>query len=536
MSEQASGGLVGDLSVAEGPFGRGCGQPRGHRRVGACSVGTFADEQPLFHTHQDADGFLRWLRRHGAEHNFWLRDGDVSSYLYDKDNDDNGDGGIDSDCVFYHSGHGFTLPDDGVFLASMGRGSAGKPTAGSNDMRIGDGLCRYLFWSTCFSLRVSQGHSPLLSWSRSNQGLRMVFGFDTITLDSPHLGEHFGRQHRCGYSFSLAWLTASWGISDRQTPVAAACGSSMDEAFERMGNERHFRHEPVGGDWWAWCWLGEPIYQRPLDAAPTGQLPVVALASADAESADEIAERFGFCDGAASSGQDATVYTKADRQLVITDDGVVTVHLTRPVWGGAHAPDQDDHGPEGQWVAQAVRPVLSAYGLDLAGSLLLERSVPIMAACAAVADPVGTHREWTDGMLVRYRQMINGVPVLTPGTGYVDLVLDGRGVVTSLTSTIRTSGDQEPVARPERSGSDQPMAAGTVDPHRLLAGPIEERASAITGGTARHGEPRIVPGSTAVGYEIQKNRAVPVAHCLIEVGARHRRRQRHRITAPAGSG
>ena len=58
-------------------------------------------------------------------------------------------------------------------------------------MRLGNEHLRYLFWSTCLSLRVFDGQNPIRTWHDANLGMRMIFGFETVSWDSGDYGKFF---------------------------------------------------------------------------------------------------------------------------------------------------------------------------------------------------------------------------------------------------------------------------------------------------------------------------------------------------------
>ncbi len=98
--------------------------------------------------------------------------------------------GTDAVVAFYHSGHG-NMDGNGVFKAPLGSKWDNRDWAFSNRMSLGNETVRYLFWSTCFSLRVFGAHNPIRTWHNVNQGFRMLFGFETTSVDNPNYGKFF---------------------------------------------------------------------------------------------------------------------------------------------------------------------------------------------------------------------------------------------------------------------------------------------------------------------------------------------------------
>jgi hypothetical protein len=222
------------------------------------SVQVFADGNDwpnLEHTHEDAAGFLDYVARFNAP-NYRLRDNDVAQWRFDPvfDNTD-GWRGADSVRVFYHAGHGDMLAD-GTFEFPMGISWATRTSAFSNRMRFGDQSLRYLFFSACDSLRVTTGDDPLRTWHRSNDGCRMIFGFGSTSLDWWAYGQNFFRIWNTGVSFSQAWQDASQSLTHNQIVSSTACGSTRDEAQDRLWNERLFEGARASDNWYWWRWSG----------------------------------------------------------------------------------------------------------------------------------------------------------------------------------------------------------------------------------------------------------------------------------------
>src|SRR4051812_5472265 len=259
-------GELPGLADVENPFPEQARATRGGANIyGACSLETFADVGGLSFTHEDAGGFLDYVRQFTAP-NFWFQDGSVSIWEYTEPYDDWQDTyGMDAVKVFYHSGHG-GMDANGVFSAPLGAAWAGGDTwVNSTQMLLGNERLRYLFWSTCSSLRVLDGQSPILTWANANRGLRMLFGFETTSVDDGTYGQRFWSHWRGGESFSTAWLNASWDISSNQAPSAAACGASAAEAQDRLYNERLFSADPASTAYYSWRWY----YSREARAART---------------------------------------------------------------------------------------------------------------------------------------------------------------------------------------------------------------------------------------------------------------------------
>jgi hypothetical protein len=158
---------------------------------GAHSIEVFpqlnADGQ-LRYTHDDARGFMAWYGKYDKG-NFWIGDSGVKPWAYEEAYDNFNDTyGMDSVVVFYHSGHG-VMDNNGVFYAPLGGYWDNRINVNSSNMKIGNEQLKYLFWSTCQSLKVPDlavmnptRKSPIDTWHGSNLGLRMIFGFHSKSV------------------------------------------------------------------------------------------------------------------------------------------------------------------------------------------------------------------------------------------------------------------------------------------------------------------------------------------------------------------
>jgi Family of unknown function (DUF6345) len=224
-------------SASKNPLESGVtGGVRGSANVhGACSieVGCGCSFGTLSSTHEDAIGFFTYLEK-WYPRNFWFADCGVQPWIYYEPYDNWQDiYGIDAVLAFYHSGHG-GMDGNGVFYLPMSApwGNEGCTVVSSSDnMQLGNERVRYIFWSTCLSLRVLDGQNPINTWHKSNRGWRMMFGFETTSWDSPDYGSNFWSQWNGGSKpLSTAWLDGSWAIAHDQAPSVVACGATAEEA------------------------------------------------------------------------------------------------------------------------------------------------------------------------------------------------------------------------------------------------------------------------------------------------------------------
>ena len=181
---------------------------------GAFSIENFSSASALSSTHEDAEGWLAYLNRFQPS-NFHYRDGGVAVWAYEEDYDNWEDTyGMDACLAVYHSGHG-NMAADGTFQAPMGAHWGGLGDwAYSSRMHLGNEQANYIFWSTCLSLRVHEGHDPVRTWHGANGGFRMLFGFETTSVDRPEYGRWFWEEWNAGDSLAEPGLTPA-GASRR---------------------------------------------------------------------------------------------------------------------------------------------------------------------------------------------------------------------------------------------------------------------------------------------------------------------------------
>lgn len=249
-------------------------------RYGAHSIQIFPSMGAagnLHATHADAQGFMEWYGTWNPG-NFWFRDDGVKVWAYEETYDNWQDSyGMDSVVAFYHSGHG-GMDGNGLFFAPMGGTWDGRIDAFSSNMVIGNEQLRYLFWSTCQSLKVPEildvnpnRITPMKTWDAANRGLRMIFGYQSNSVDNPNYGKNFGNNWNAGQKFSEAWINSSWAISHNQIPTVCAMGANVQESQNRLFNERSFEWGAVAKNWYSWRWGG---FERPVfQAADRQELP-----------------------------------------------------------------------------------------------------------------------------------------------------------------------------------------------------------------------------------------------------------------------
>jgi hypothetical protein len=503
---------------------------------GACSLETFANAGSLSQTHEDAGGFLAYVRRWNPE-NFWFGDGGVQVWAYQEDYDNWQDTyGVDAVLAFYHSGHG-TMLGDGRFGAPLGADWGGQGTwAWSDRMRIGNEQARYLFWSTCLSLRVLDGHNPIRTWDAANLGFRMLFGYETVSYDLPNYGSAFWKHWQAGKSFSTAFMDASWyDVSTHQAPSVVACGATPDEALNRLNNERYFSWDAVSKNWWQWRWyyaaaapsaMRAPRFELPgeLVSARIGRRQVDERYAAALRSRLELDVPAAMHAIRQQAGP-GFVSHQGDARLAVESDGSYDVTF--------QAPNRDNQTPIALRAAISAAADFAAHQGVGATDMVLDRVLCKWdAGGTSEGDGEMTEPRVTE-TVVQFTQEIAGVPVLSPGRGQLSVSVDNDGAITGVRDTTQpiaelgtrpkhvVAAPNEPAAEPSLSGVRSALDSAWERQMRetLLRGRLPIAFAEV-------------PGTAEIGYVMRGDEATLVARRDVEVDCGSGLLKRYRIEAP----
>lgn len=378
---------------------------------GSCSIENFPSAGALSQTHEDAYGFYSYLARWWPG-NFRFTDGGVQPWEYTEPYDDwQGLYGGDAVGVFYHSGHG-GMDGNGVFYAPLGAAWNGSDWVNSTQMQLGNERLRYLFWSTCTSLRVHDGNSPIRTWNAANKGLRMIFGWETVSWDVDVYGRRFWDHWNAGNSFSKSWMNAGWDGGRDQAPSAAGMGASAEEAQARVFNERSFSWGAASTSWWWWTWY---------DAVRGAAAPATSLQAVPHEA---YVLQLGSMPTLERS-------LAAVGRTTVVDNGLARVELAPE----AAADRRAARAMNASKVFATADRVSQA--LDLGDVELQQHSMRVQRAAGAAADGSSEAEAHVAGYAVEYRQVVDGVPVISPESGYVRVHLDAAGQPLSVDVTAR---------------------------------------------------------------------------------------------------
>lgn len=422
---------------------------------GANSVETFSSASGLTFTHEDADGFLDYPTSFATKAaNYWRKDAGVKVWAYEESFDDWQDTfGMDAVMVFYHSGHG-AMDNSGVFQAPLGGVWDGRDWAFSNNMAFANEELRYLFWSTCFSLRVSGQDNPVRTWWNPNKGgLRMMFGYETTSVDDPNYGKFFWEEWKKGKTFARAFLDASWRISHDQVPVVMAAGANANDAVNRLNNERFFSRTPVAKGWYQWQWIGTlPTRSFANRTKVPKRLNSIILGNkfADDGRLVKIAREVGVARANANTIQfdDRGARTVSDKNALvnITGEGALNIHLGR---ANPYNKTLLEEGKAVKAAQRIIRDLELSKGIELQLGNIRHRFT-----CGGTLQGTGmVETPSAIETIVQFRQLHNGVPSVNSDHGLIAISVDNDARVVNVydsTKTVmgeidkRTSGTSSP--------------------------------------------------------------------------------------------
>lgn len=417
-------------------------------RYGAHSIQVFPSMGAagnLHQTHADARGFMEWYGNWNRG-NFWYTDAGVKVWAYEEAFDNWQDSyGMDAVVVFYHSGHG-GMNNAGVFFAPLGGTWDNRINALSSNMVIGNEQLKYLFWSTCQSLKIPDiadvnpdRLSPISTWHGPNRGLRMIFGFQSNSVDNPDYGKNFGNNWNAGQKFSEAWINASWAISQNQIPTVCAMGATREEADNILYNERLFQWGAVAKNWYSWRWGGfvRPVFQN-ADRQEMPKKPDVLLfenAGFDQKRTAALCKKLGFSEkelvsfGIERSGN--IVASGKEKQLTVDTEGRITAVLGATNYKNTTALSQD------KAISMAEKAItelkFKGNGVDLVFD-----SLRIDKGQAGTSKGSGTIEDaYITDTTVIFRQVHQGIRSINNNHGLVMLSYDNDGKLTRIHNSTK---------------------------------------------------------------------------------------------------
>lgn len=510
--------------------------------VGTTSVENFQGMQSnLSHTHESADGFRNYFNTWYTP-NFARRDSavsvwqfhDSSSYNYDLWNSGGTDYGVDGVRVMFHSGHGGMSSPNNFFVPMGANWSNNGWNARSSNMALGgnyygygDERLRYLFWDTCNSVMVSGGNNPYSTWGVRSKGIRMVFGYETVSIDSPNYGKYFWEEWNKGKSLSTAFLDASWRINTRQSPAVVAFGANQTEATDRLYNERYLYAGAAANNWGQWRWY--------IARSAASFSAITTEATTEAETSS----RFGR---QVAQRQTLTIPRQARLQQVEAQSNSTeeVVELSRSLGINVEDTNLIQERPMGLRAVKTNNATLivekngnfemlidpsddvAARDSEVSDQELMSRATDIAAQLSVLRGQqyrIGMIRDTKESggfegfaeaartveKTIIIDQTIDGVAFIDPDAGHLEVTFDARnGQATRVRSTLRRLRGPVETVESEMETSLEQVRQTALQRFGTSAKPDATQSL------------EVVPESEAIGYQMIDGRAVPVYRALIK--------------------
>ncbi|HQU31078.1 MAG: hypothetical protein HRU72_12025 [Planctomycetia bacterium] len=492
---------------------------------GANSLETFSSASGLTYTHEDADGFLDYPTSFaGKSANYWRKDAGVKVWAYEETYDNWQDTyGMDAVMVFYHSGHG-NMDSNGVFQAPLGGKWDNRDWAFSNNMAFANEELRYLFWSTCFSLRVSGPDNPVRTWWNPNKGgLRMMFGYETTSVDDPNYGKFFWDEWKKGKTFARAFLDASWRISHNQVPVVMAAGANASDAINRLNNERFFSRTPVTKGWYQWQWIGTlPTRSFASERSVPKQLSGIILNNkfANDEFIAKIAGKVGVTQKDAAILLDPNgnrMLSTKEVHTNVNNQGTLNLYFGKTNIQNASLLDENK-------AIKIAQNIISDLGLNEGIKLTLGNIRHCFTSGGTLKGSGTIEKPYAVETIVQFRQSHEGVKSINSDHGLIAVSIDNDGRIVNLyDSTKLVLGEVDKRALNASSPPDPKGSSGTnteaqfkkkID--RILAD-SESKSSVL---------------HETVGYDFSGNLGTLVHQKEIEVDFGQNLKKRYKVRVP----
>lgn len=518
------------------PFNQDEAGSAGHLKVavsgsndfyGANSLETFSSTSGLNLTHEDAEGFLDYPTSFaGKAANFWRKDVGVKVWAYEEAYDNWQDTlGMDAVNVFYHSGHG-NMDANGVFQAPMGGVWDGRDWAYSNNMAFANEKLRYLFWSTCFSLRVSGPDNPVKTWWEPNKGgLRMMFGYETTSVDDASYGSKFWEEWKKGKSFARAFLDASWRISHSQVPVVLASGANQNDAINRLNNERFFSQAAVAKAWYQWQWIGT-LPNRSFVNKTSIPKEINGLILSNKFTKDEaisaLASKLGLSKAKAGTilfdANGNRMITSKDLQMHVNAEGAINLNFGKANFNNRVLLDESK-------AVKIAQSFISNMNLS-AGVELSLGNIRHHFTCGGTLNGSGTlEAPSAIETLVQFRQVHRGVESINSDHGLITVNVDNDGRVVNVYDTSKlVLGEVDPRTLDGSSPRDPNKTGKSISIETRFSKRVERLTGCDTD------QSRVIRES--IGYDFSGKHGAVVHQKDIEVDYGENIKKRYKVRVP----
>ncbi len=491
---------------------------------GACSIEDFPHSGNLGLTHEDAEGFLDYPTQFTSA-NFWRKDSGVRCWLYEEPYDDwLKKYGADAVRVFYHSGHG-GMYNNGVFIAPMGGEWDNRWHILTNqNIQLGNERLRYLFLSTCLSLRVYDGHSPFRTWSPVNRGMRMIFGYETVSYDNRNYGRYFWKEWRKGKSFKDAFMAASWKISHDQIPVVCAMGRSHSSAVNRLQRERCFSYRSTPSNCWAWEWV-EKRRKRQLPKSfhpqelSNNDILILSPESVEDSYLSNIARKIGVTNRTSKTIRIDNFGTRfigtKNTKVIYNNNGEISLEIGK-------ANIENNSLISEQKAKDIAKNFITDLGIDK-GIKLVEDSTYNTMIGSANMKTEQLDKATAVETIVQFRQAHKNARSINDGSGLITVSVDNDGKITRLFSSVKPIVDsQEQIEMPQMAKA-RGVNYKPVSREEQFTKQIQRIVPAYKGNesSARHTEgnnqPIVKVINEKIGYDFGSSVVKPVHQRNVEI-------------------
>jgi hypothetical protein len=412
-----------------------------------------------------------------------------------------------------------------VFDAPLGNKWDNRDWASSTNMAFANEKLRYLFWSTCFSLRVSGPDNPARTWWNPNKGgLRMMFGYETTSGDDPNYGKFFWEEWKTGKTFARAFLDASWRISHDQVPVVMAAGANQSEAVNRLNTERFFDKAPVSKGWYQWQWIGTlPSRSFASEINVPKQRGGIILSNKFAE--DEFIAKLAHEVGATKK-EAATMLLDANGNRIMASKDVHTTVNNRGALniylGKANVENTTllDESAAIKIAQDFINGLELNKGIDLALGNIRHKFT-----CGGTMKGSGTlETPSTVETIVQFRQTHQGVKSVNSDHGLIAISVDNDGRIINVydsTKLVLGETDKQPLKAPS-----PPDPKGGV--HESIDAQFNRKFDKIV----PDGKNRTTILREAVGYDFSSNLGAVVHQKDVEVDFGRNIKKRYKVRVP----
>lgn len=195
----------------------------------------------------EVQGFINGASSHFSQNaffvnaNVWANDFNAASDYYPSGTASGFDG-VDAPMVAYLSSHG--AAGGNTYYAQMGSPENGGCSVPSDQMRLGNQNLRYLFLSTCQSLKMGPGggdrpdlpgDSAHATWADAAKGVNCILGYSTTQVDDTRYGSLFWSKYMVsGTQLASTFFDVSNAINLTQIPAVLCFGSNATEARGKL--------------------------------------------------------------------------------------------------------------------------------------------------------------------------------------------------------------------------------------------------------------------------------------------------------------